>query len=200
MKEYFVKAVENEPDWSAVPALQVDVALWRPDPGIRMTGQFCYNANTLFVHLRCVETHIRAELNDPLAPVCDDSCMEFFFSPDPNSDRYFNIEINPNGCIYLGFRKDRYLASRLVPPQIQNLLHIQPRYTSDGWEVFYRIPLDFIQLFCPAFRLESGFAFRANCYKCGGKTLQPHYLVWNPIDLPTPEFHCPQYFGKFILE
>ena len=32
-------------------------------------------------------------------------------------------------------------------------------------------------------------------YKCGDKLQTPHFLSWNPIDLPKPDFHCPAFFG-----
>jgi hypothetical protein len=40
----------------------------------------------------------------------------------------------------------------------------------------------------------------ANFYKCGDETPEPHFLSWNPIDLPKPNFHVPQFFGQLELE
>ena len=36
---------------------------------------------------------------------------------------------------------------------------------------------------------------RANFYKCGDKTLQPHFLSWSPIHSEKPDFHRPEDFG-----
>ena len=41
---------------------------------------------------------------------------------------------------------------------------------------------------------------RVNFYKCADKTKQPHYLSWQPIPLPQPNFHCPQFFGEIELQ
>ena len=41
---------------------------------------------------------------------------------------------------------------------------------------------------------------RANCYKCGDCTVQPHYLAWNPPTSENPDFHRPQDFGALIFE
>ncbi|MCF0172470.1 MAG: hypothetical protein HUJ91_01855, partial [Bacteroidales bacterium] len=27
-----------------------------------------------------------------------------------------------------------------------------------------------------------------------------HFLSWNPIGTPTPDFHCPEYFGTIEFE
>ncbi len=39
-----------------------------------------------------------------------------------------------------------------------------------------------------------------NLNKCASATSAPHYLSWNPIDTPTPDFHRPEFFGKIILD
>jgi hypothetical protein len=41
---------------------------------------------------------------------------------------------------------------------------------------------------------------RANFYKCGDLTAHPHFLSWNPIDLPKPDFHRPEFFGTLTLK
>jgi hypothetical protein len=41
-----------------------------------------------------------------------------------------------------------------------------------------------------------GVEARANFFKCGEKTKQPHYLAWNNIETPEPDFHQPEWFGK----
>ena len=40
---------------------------------------------------------------------------------------------------------------------------------------------------------------RANFYKCGDKTAHPHFLSWNPVGTPSPDFHRPDFFGELIL-
>ena len=40
---------------------------------------------------------------------------------------------------------------------------------------------------------------RANFYKCGDKTAHPHFLSWNPVEVPHPDFHRPEFFGKLIF-
>ena len=179
--------------------LEVDQIQWLPDVGIRMTQQICYDAQKLYIHQRAVEPHIRAEHTEPLAQVCQDSCMEFFFRPEASSQRYFNFEWNVNGCLCLGFRLDRQNSVRLQLKDPKALFGFRGAKTLDGWEIFYEIPVTFLQLFVPGFSLESGMEIRANCYKCGDLTPDPHYLSWNPISSEKPDFHRPQDFGTMLL-
>ena len=38
-----------------------------------------------------------------------------------------------------------------------------------------------------------------NFYKCADDTEFPHFVSWSPIDLPSPNFHCPEFFGEIYL-
>ncbi|MBR5571017.1 MAG: carbohydrate-binding family 9-like protein [Oscillospiraceae bacterium] len=196
VKTYTVAPVCGAPDWDAIDVIDVSEVLWLPDCGIRMQQQLCYDAQYLYVHQRAWETNIRAELTGNLQQVSEDSCMEFFFSP-LGDGRYFNVEINPNGCMRLGYHGTD--MTLLLTPKDMADFAITPQRTEDGWQLEYRIPFSFIRIFFPDFRAESGAEMRANFYKCGDKTATPHYLAWNPIDSPAPAFHRPQDFGRLIF-
>ena len=200
MKEYRVKKVSGAPDWDLIPVMAVEEVMWLPDVGISMTAQIAYDETALYIHQRAVEKNIRAELNDLLAHVCEDSCMEFFLSSCPADGRYLNFEINPNGCLHLGFGHGRHDSMRLLPKRAEERFGIRTSRTEDGWEIFYRIPLEFLRLFYPELTLEPGVTMAANCYKCGDRTVNPHFLAWNPLTSETPDFHRPQDFGALIFE
>ena len=200
MNEYIIKRIAGTPDWLTIPTLPVSNILWLPDAGVRMTQQICYDDTALHIHQLAVERHIRAENKGPMARVCEDSCMEFFFCPAPGSDRYFNFEWNAIGSLHLGLCSGHGLSVRLQPKNITELFSYHSARTEDGWEIFYSIPLTFIQLIFPEFSLTSGASFRANCYKCGDRTVTEHYLSWNPSTSETPNFHRPCDFGRMILE
>lgn len=199
MESYYIQRADSAPQWDVIPALSVHNILWLPDANIRMTQQMYYDNSAIYIHQRAIESHIRAMHHSPLAQVCEDSCMEFFFAPLPGDDRYFNFEWNLNGCLYLGFRTDRDNSVRLQPKQPSTLFDFHSNRTADGWEIFYKIPLSFIRLFFPDFQLAPGAVMKANCYKCGDLTARPHYLSWNPSTSSTPDFHRPQDFGEMIL-
>ena len=199
MKRYIITPVHTgEPVWADIPALSVDTVLWLPDSGIRMQQQLFYDAQTLYVRQQAWEQDIRATYTGQLQQVCEDSCMEFFFAP-ADDGRYFNMEINPNGCIRLGFGPADGLRTLLVPRDMERLFDVQTQRTADGWTLTYRIPLSFLQLFYPDFRFAPGRTLRANCYKCGDLTARPHYLSWNQVESDAPAFHRPQDFGLLIF-
>lgn len=123
--------------------------------------------------------------------------MEFFFSLADG--RYVNFEINPNACMELGFGPNRHERVRLCHKSEQETFRPVCARTLDGWTAEYRIPLSFLRILYPDFALRSGVSFRANCYKCGDKTAHPHFLAWNEVETPTPDFHRPEFFGEMIL-
>lgn len=199
MKTYIIPRRPENLDWSRIPALNIDTCLWTPPAEVEARAQLCYDENALYVRLSAREAHIRAEETGPVGSPCLDSCLEFFFCPDPRKNTYFNIEFNPNGCMFLGLGSDRYDLIRLLPLK-EDPLEAVPVRTEEGWAITYRIGADFIRRFFPDFQLISGGMLRGNFYKCGDKTVQPHHYSWNPITQEKPDFHLPQYFGKLYLE
>ena len=112
--------------------------------------------------------------------------------------RYLNFEINPNGCLHLGFGQDRYDRKNALPPDPRETFGIRTGRTDDGWEASYRIPGSFLRTFYPAFSCTG--RLRANVYKCGDLTPYPHYLAWNPVASATPDFHRPECFGEMEIK
>ena len=198
MKSYTIVKISGAPDWDAIAPLHVDCVLWEPDCGVRMEQKLCYDDAALYVFQRAYEFNVRAEYTAPLSPVHEDSCMEFFFSL-ADDGRYVNFEINPNACMELGFGPDRHERVRLCHKEEAETFRPVCSRTPDGWTAEYRIPLTFLRILYPDFVLRSGVSFRANCYKCGDKTAHPHFLAWNPVETPAPDFHRPEFFGEMIL-
>ena len=194
---YRILKIKDRLNWEEIPVLDVDKVLWMEDAGIRAYGQLCADDENLYVHMRAVESDVRAELTAPLSPVFLDSCMEFFFSVD-SGKTYFNFEINPNGCLNAQFGPKKTDRIDIVRKDAQEYFDIHADRTADGWEVFYRIPLDYIRLFYPDYQFKGKLA--ANFYKCGNKTVNRHYLSWSPVVLESPDFHCPEYFGVIEFE
>ena len=198
MKTYIIEKTCGAPDWSTVPALEADNHLWISSENIHMTAQICYDEEALYLYMRAVEREVRAEHRGPLCPVCEDSCMEFFFSPE-GDDRYINVELNPNGCSFIGIGTGRADRVRITLEQEAEVLQTQTARTPDGWELTYRLPLTFLRVLYPALSLTPGTVLRANCYKCGDLTPEPHYLSWNPVTSAKPDFHRPCDFGRMVL-
>ena len=193
---YIISRISGSPEWNKIPEIPIDKVLWTEDTGIRAKGQLCYDEEYLYVHLSAAEKDIRAEYTEPLSPVYEDSCLEFFFQFS-GSDNYFNFEINPNGCLCIQFGPSKTDRINIIRDDAAEYFDIHTNRVTNGWETRYRIPLSFLKLFYPDARF--GGEWRANFYKCGNKTINRHFLSWTKIELETPNFHCPQYFGTIIF-
>ena len=112
-KQYTIIRAGNGSGPDDVPELTMDQVLWEPDCGIRAGGRIFHDGENLLVLLRAKEKDIRAEYTAPMSPVHEDSCLEFFFMP-AGEEKYLNFEINPNGCLHIGFGRDRYDRERIL--------------------------------------------------------------------------------------
>lgn len=199
MKEYTIIKKPVDFHWGKIPALDMNESFHDQEIFIHAQAQICYDQDALYVRLSCNEREIRAELCGPLDEVCEDSCMEFFFSPMEGDRRYFNIESNLKGTIYLGFGSDPHNLVRLIPEE--NPIKPLGKKTEDGWELTYHIPFEFIRRFFPDFNPKSGSTIRGNVFKCGEKTKIPHYFFWNPTPFREfAAFHNPDGFGLMHFE
>jgi len=156
--------------------------------------QLLYNDEAIYVHFKTDERPLLARRTDRDSAVCEDSCMEFFLSPDTTDNHYFNFEINPLGTMYLHYNTSRYDIHAVDVPS--EAFEIKSVITQTSWELFYKIPFDVILSKFEKITDEC----RANFYKCGEDTEVEHYACWNEIHLEKPEFHCPDFFGKLIFE
>lgn len=198
MKTYTIKKIQGMPDWTNIPVMPIDTLLWTDSIDITAQAQICWDDTALYLRMEAVEPHIRAELTGPMASVCQDSCLEFFFRPTERPD-YFNVEMNPNRAIWLGFGTCIKDLIRLQVPNVEKLFDSKVEYTDKGWVLTYQIPFTFIRRFFPEFEAKVGGKMYANAYKCGDSTVKPHYLAWNPIGGTKPSFHLPEYFGELIF-
>ncbi len=200
MKFYEIKKTSENPDWSILPSLEINTPYLDTPDAIKAYAQICYNDKAILVHLSTVEKDILANQSGPLGMPCRDSCLEFFFCPLENDQRYINLEFNMNGCMYLGYGKSLPELTRLIVDPVE-VFAPKISKTSDGWEIFYTIPYTFIRRFFPDFSVKSGKAMRANCYKCADLSNPPHYLSWNRVATePSFTFHNPDCFGEMIFD
>lgn len=199
MRAYTIKKM-TEAGWDAIPVLPIDHTYFDTPDHIKAQAQLSYDGEALLVHLSTVEKNFRAVETGPLGSPCEDSCLEFFFCPREGDNRYFNIEYNPNGCIYLGFGTGMRDLVRLLPGEGELPFAPIINKSEGAWEITYRIPYDFIRRFFPEFEVFPGKRMRANCYKCADLSEPPHYMAWSPIVGEPFKFHRPECYGEMIFE
>jgi hypothetical protein len=45
-----------------------------------------------------------------------------------------------------------------------------------------------------------GLKAKANFFKCGDETLEPHFVTWNPVKTTSPDYYRPEFFGEVLFE
>ncbi|MCL2411235.1 MAG: carbohydrate-binding family 9-like protein [Treponema sp.] len=156
------------------------------------------DGESIFVYMQTNENELKMETKG-FGHTHTDSCMEFFLSPESKSMEYLNWEFNPAGGMYLAIGSDRNNRVELPEENYRDLFFVKTAVHGSGWNLEYRIPLSFLRKFFPSLELKPKTIMRGNFYKCGDKTAHPHFGCWSPIFLPTPDFHCPKFFGELIL-
>ena len=174
---------------------------YRPETRVVVSNDHEY----LYLHYFVKGEQLRAVTTEDQGPVWEDSCVEFFCQV-PGDNHYMNFECNCIGAMVASRRISRTEDVRPLSPDEMAQIRRHCTYPrqafqeKDGmfeWEVELQIPLSLIfREQAPVFPQK----LRANFYKCGDKTKNPHFVSWNPILLPNPNFHCPEFFGEIVLE
>ena len=192
--------------WAAANVLAIDLFPWHKSGRKQATEvRLLYDDAAIYAQFICEDAHSFAQFTELNGPVCRDSCVEFFAMVDPaGGPDYFNLEVNCCGTFMIGFapgRDDRKLIAPELAARVGMVTSV-PGPTKDespdddGWWVCATLPFDVLSEFtgrriAPA----SGTIWRANFYRCGGKT-DCQYACWSPMDLPAPDFHRPESFSE----
>jgi hypothetical protein len=154
----------------------------------------------IFLKYDVQEQTLQAFYRHANEPVYKDSCVECFMAWDDKG--YYNFEFNCLGTCLAAFGPDRENRKSLdasVIAKIQRFSAVHSVFTGNPeevihWSIVIKIPLDVFtahQLPTVSHRKAT-----ANFYKCGDSLPQPHYLSWQKINTPTPDFHRPEFFGE----
>ncbi len=198
-KEYSVKVFENKNEIKSedLEKGNIDVYAWSDAYTPEAYFKLAYVKNEgFYLYLRCKEKNPRSECEGYMSPVYTDSCLEFF--ADYAGSGYINIECNSNGACLIAYGEGRGNRTPLL--QIaEEIPAVQAVCEGDFWGVNVFISIDILRKVYGDIEISSGYEFYGNAYKCGDKCEIPHYGTWNRIDNFKPDFHRPEFFGKFIL-
>ena len=164
-----------------------------------------HTGEKLYIRYNVKELHTAARVSENNGEVWTDSCCEFFFSFDGKA--YYNVEMNCVGRMLVGFYTEAGVAPIRAGEEILSQVERTPslgtepfgvREGENEWSLTMGLPTAIIH----QHKVESwdGLKLKVNLYKCGDKQEIPHYLSWQPIDLPQPCFHCPPFFKEIELE
>lgn len=156
----------------------------------------------LFIKYAVQGNALRAVNHEDQTPVWEDSCVEFFCSAQ-EPFRYMNFEFNCIGSCYAALYDQPRQGKLRTPDEMQRIVRFPsldpiPFNEMEGnfeWELTVGIPFDLLGL--DGEHLPAGI--KANFYKCADATALRHYLSWNPINTPHPDFHRPEFFGELLF-
>jgi hypothetical protein len=186
--------------------LKIDTINWegfKYKPAVELS--MAYSNNEIFLKYFVREEYFKAEKTDSNQNVFEDSCVEFFVSPEQDGI-YYNLEINGIGTCLLGSGTERSNSKRADPQIISKIRRlssvgdkpVKERIGDFSWNITVAVPFDVF--FHHKIKDLTGKTLRANFYKCGDKLSVPHYVTWNPVGTESPDYHRPDYFGmlKFV--
>ncbi len=179
---------------------------WREEGAVgpETHGRVLYIPNYgLDVAMWCYEENPRALYHNPNDFVHTDSCMEAFINvfPQTPSYGYISVEMNHNGASHCSFGTGRFtrqfiLQRGLAHPEVQ-----VTDFEEEGqraWSVHVLIKKALLEaLYERPLCLEAGHVMKANFYKCGDHTDQPHWGSWSKVE--KLDFHTPETFGELEI-
>lgn len=215
MKNLFIKKLSGKPQISLEEASyilenrtvlhRIDQLNWADFTYLPKLGfRIGHTQNEIWLKYYVSEKFILARETKTNGDVYKDSCVEFFVSFD--AINYYNFEFNCIGTTHLAFGKGRENRQSVLPEiidniQIQSTLGNQPFDEKEGdfnWEIMIRIPLKVFAY--SKINSLNKLPASANFYKCGDETSLPHFVSWNKINTPNPDFHQIRFFGKILFE
>jgi hypothetical protein len=186
--------------------LKIDTLNWKGytyKPEVELS--IAYSDHEIFLKYYITENYFKAEKTETNQMVCEDSCVEFFVSPEDDGI-YYNLEFNGIGTCLLGTGTGRENSTRANPDLVSKIRRLtsvgeKPVKEKTGeftWNITIAIPIEVF--FHHKITNLEGKTFRANFYKCGDMLTIPHYVTWNPVGTENPDYHQPKYFGilKFV--
>lgn len=203
-KEYVVKSVNGDFCWDNIGKAEVDIFRWEKGGYEPKTyGQVVWhNDSELIVKVTCFEKEPLITKKGFMDAVCEDSCLEFFFSLDKNKpDVYVNLEANAGGAALMNINSTLKTTPKKSLDKILGYVpSFVPSISDDRWSIEFRLTREELKKLFPDVEVKKGLEFSANFYKCGDKTDVPHFGMWNYVGTDAPSFHQPTYFGKLIID
>lgn len=205
-QEMIIDADWNKPVWKETQPVRLENFMGeRPAHFPPVEMKMRYDNNNIYVIFKVDDQYVKAVATETNGRVWEDSCVEFFFTPGPDSRAgYFNLETNCIGTFLLQYHNlaanDDGFVSQADNQGIEIKSSIQIDVSEEykdplTWFLEYKMPLDFLKNYLSYEQPAPGVRWRANFYKCGDKTSHPHWLTWAPVDFPQPKFHLPEFFG-----
>ena len=201
----------NKAQWKNIETIRIEKNMGKiPKFQPKVEAKMMYDDDNVYVIFRVKDRFVQSTVQEYNGSVSENSCVEFFFSPDTAFPlRYFNLEINAGGTpliYYITQPRKEYKAlenNEIKQIEIAHSLpkKVDPEITEPvTWVIEYRLPLSILKKYSNITQPAPGVTWKGNFYKTGSKTSNPNYLTWSFVDNPTPDFHLPRFFGTLKFQ
>ncbi len=186
--------------------LSIDKVNWPNEfpKTLPVSVHIAHDNQKIYLYYQVEGEELRAVNTKDFMSVWEDSCVEFFMQRK-GEKTYRNFEFNVHGVLLASKHETRNSSEKFseeLMSSIKRFTTIRHIYKSNrqlsDWTLYVEIPKNAIG-FSQDEKLSQQ-TIGANFYKCGDETNEPHFISWNPIDLPKPDFHVPQFFGELMFE
>ena len=191
---------EFEVAFQKLPSQEVNQISWPEYPYLpAVSFKIAYSTQSILLEYNVQEKHLKAVYLKTNQPVYKDSCVEFFISFD--NTHYYNFEFNSLGTALVGHGTENRTARKHLPASLIEKIKTKSIVTTSKEEGvdhswILRLEIPFKLFYKENFKSLKGIEASANFYKCGDDLPEPHYISWNKIETPEPNFHLPEFFGK----
>ena len=207
-----IDASWDKPQWQNTEALDIINYTGKiPEFSPSVKAKMRYDSENLYLIFQVKDRYVHCITNEINGPVWEDSCVEFFFSPDTSlPQQYFNLEINCGGTPLMHYNIiPRKETKTLEVKDIEKIeiAHslpsiVNPELTENvTWIIEYRIPVEILRKYSNVTFPKHGVIWRANFYKIADGGSNPHYITWSVVkNVAEPDFHLPRYFGQIVFQ
>ena len=163
-----------------------------------------HDGANIYLQFEVTEKDLHSKITEDFGEVWTDPCVEMFIAPD--CDTYYNFECTCIGKMLVACHARDKETEKMPLDKLSKIERIptlgtenfELRKGENSWSIIEIIPVT--SLFNHSIDSWDGKKMRANFYKCGDNLPNPHFLSWNKIDFPRPNFHLPEYFGEIEFE
>lgn len=202
----FTSAIELF-DKNGIDYVPVDNVNWASDYPYKPEFAFrmAHTGDNVIIEYKVRENSVASVAGKDNGRVWEDSCCELFTQLS-GEDVYYNMECNCTGRLLIGcgpVREGRTLAPVEVLERVKRWSSLgtddfELKSGDVSWQMVLVIPKE--AWFKSSIQTLNGLSLKANIYKCGDKLAQPHFLSWNKIDIKSPDFHRPDFFGNVVMK
>lgn len=201
----------NKQQWKNIEPVKIEKHMGgQPKFAPVVEAKMTYDANNVYVIFRVQDKFVHSTVQEFNGPVSENSCVEFFFSPDADHPlKYFNLEINAGGTpliFYISKPWEEFVKLGNDDISKIEIAHSLPRKVdpeikeATTWYIECRVPFDMLKKYSNITKPGPGVTWKGNFYKTGSETSNPNYMTWSFVDNEKPNFHLPQFFGTLKFQ